>query len=823
MDLIISVQGNKHRLTPDRIWTVGRDPACDIVIGHESVSRKHGEFSYSDGNWSYRDLASANHSWVAGQTVEAVTITGPVDIRLGRETDALLKVLAARNSSTASSRVAPVARPQILPAGPTPSPTPSPSLRPELTLNMSGNALTIGRVPSNDLVVDDLLVSRNHASIRRLSNGSFEVVDLGSTNGTFVNGSRVTATHLKEGDLISIGGHVFRFAAQGLQERIDPSGPWLCALDIGKTTKEGKTLLHDIRFALEPSRLMSIVGPSGAGKSTLLRALTGQAPADQGTVLYGGRDLCASLDLRQRMGYVPQYDLLHTQLSVREALEYAAELRFAQDVDAAARSARIDEVIAELSLGECQNRQLARLSGGERKRTSVAAELLSKPPLLFLDEPTSGLDPGNEDQLTMLLRTLADGGRTVVVATHSLVTLEQCDQVLFLARGGYVAFYGPPKEASEYFQEQGAGQTYPKVFASLNDDRGATEFAARFQANPAARANVEKRLTAAYEAQEARPAHAPRSRPNTDRVRQWWVLFRRYVSVLRSDKTASLILLAQAPFFALLFNILYPSNVMSTANASEATILVWLMVVGATWIGTSNAVREVVKERDILEREHGLGLSLVSYVASKVAVLGALTAGECAFLAVATIGPLQRLPATDPITHVAFPGGGVLLTPALLEIVLGVVLAGLAAMGLGLLISVLAKTSDQANFALPLLLVAQVVLSAPVLGSPGPVFSALGTMSTAQWGTAAIADTISLNDIRRPYLEGVESQRAQADNREPDPAVAAGRDSWNHNLNGWLINMAALLAVLVATVGLAYALLLAQLRVVQPNSARVRK
>jgi ABC-type multidrug transport system ATPase subunit/pSer/pThr/pTyr-binding forkhead associated (FHA) protein len=807
-DLIVTIDSHEFRLQAGRTWSVGRDPSCDIVAGHKSVSRRHGEFVVTDGSWVYRDLASANHSWVAGRPVTNLTITGNTEIGLGRDSKVVLRIGLEPSAARAGRRPAAKAT-----AAPHPGSTPWRPAAPTRMLSMTGRELTIGRVPGNDVVVDNLLVSRHHASIRRLSEGRFEVVDLGSTNGTFLNGRRIVTSQLREGDLISVGGHDFRFAAQGIQERLDPNGPWLCALDIGVTTTDGKTLLRGVRFALEPRRLMSIVGPSGAGKSTLLRALTGQSPADRGSVLYGGRDLYASLDLRQRMGYVPQEDLLHSELSVREALGYAAELRFARDVDAAARSARIDEVIAELSLGECQHRQVAQLSGGERKRTSVAAELLTKPPLLFLDEPTSGLDPGNEDQLTSILRRLADGGRTVVVATHSLVTLQECDYVLFLARGGHEAFYGPPAEGSEYFRKQVGCETYPKVFAVLNDERNAPVFASRFAAHPASKANVEKPLAAARTAQETHPSHPPQAQPNSDRIRQWWVLVRRYLAVLRSDRVATLILLSQAPFFALLFNILYPFNVMKTSNASEATILIWLMVVGATWIGTSNAIREIVKEGPILRREHGLGLSLASYIASKVAVLGAITAAECAFLAVATIGIQQQLPAVDPIAHFAFPEGGVLLSPILLEIVLDVVIAGLAAMGVGLLISTIVRTSDQANFALPLLLVAQVVLSAPVLGSPGPVFAALGTVSTAQWGTAATAATISLNDIRGPYLAGVEGQRADAEGRDIDPSVSAGQDSWSHDLGKWLIDLAALLAVLVVSVSAAYASLVQRHRI----------
>jgi ABC-type multidrug transport system ATPase subunit len=551
------------------------------------------------------------------------------------------------------------------------------------------------------------------------------------------------------------------------------------------------------------------VGPSGAGKTTLLRALSGQQPAQEGQVLYGGRDLYRALDLRRRMGYVPQDDLLHPQLTVRQALDYAAELRFARDVEPDARASRVDDVLRELALEERQHLVISRLSGGQRKRTSVASELLARPPLLFLDEPTSGLDPGNEEQVTALLRELADGGRTVVVATHSLVTLERCDRVLFLAKGGHEAFFGPPELATRYFAEHGHGTTYPRVFAALDEANGEA-LGAAFARDAARRTYVEEPLALARGSDVGERPAGPDAR--SDRLRQWWVLVRRYLAVLRADRVSTLILLAQAPFFAVLFALLSPYNVLSTANASEATILMWLLVVGAAWIGTSNSVREVVKERPILLREHGLGLSLGAYVSSKLAVLTVITAVQCAILAVATLIP-QRLPPVDPIGGVVFAQAGVLFGSRLPELTLDIVVAGVASMALGLLLSALVRNADQANFVLPLVLVAQVVLSAPVLGSPGPVFAALGTVSTAQWGTAAAGATISLNDVRRPYLEVVENQRAAAERRAPDPSVAQGRSTWDHTLGAWLLDMGALVVLGVASILGLYAVLSRQLRV----------
>ena len=226
-----------------------------------------------------------------------------------------------------------------------------------------------------------------------------------------------------------------------------------------------RALLDQVSFPLAAGDFLAVLGPTGAGKTTLLRALTGNHPADRGSVLYNGRDVYAAYaELRNRIGYVPQDDILHPQLTVRSALGYAARLRFPPDVSAADRRRRVDEVMAELGLTERANLQVAKLSGGQRKRTSVAIELLTKPSLLFLDEPTSGLDPGYEKSVMELLRSLADGGRTVITVTHSIQSLDLCDRILFLAPGGQTAYFGPSGSALQFF---GLGQ-YAEVFQYLD-------------------------------------------------------------------------------------------------------------------------------------------------------------------------------------------------------------------------------------------------------------------------------------------------------------------------------------------------------------------
>ena len=292
------------------------------------------------------------------------------------------------------------------------------------------------------------------------------LVDLGSSNGTYHNGRRVDRAVLSPGDVVAIGRHELVFDGQALHERVHTGPASLAAR--GLTVTVGRqVLLADVNFSLAKGSLVAVIGPSGCGKSTLIRALTGLQPASAGTVYYDGRDLYAEYEqLRYRIGVVPQDDVLHRQLTVRRALRFAASLRFAEDVPRSERNARVEEVIGMLGLQQRAQLRIDRLSGGQRKRVSVAMELLTEPSLLCLDEPTSGLDPAMDKSLMLQLRQLANKGRTALVVTHNVMHLDLCDRVLVLCYGGLVGFFGPPGEVLGFF---GAAD-YADVFSKITED-----------------------------------------------------------------------------------------------------------------------------------------------------------------------------------------------------------------------------------------------------------------------------------------------------------------------------------------------------------------
>ena len=338
----------------------------------------------------------------------------------------------------------------------------------------STGTIRIGRDDDNDIVLRDFWVSRRHAEIRRTA-GEHHLVDLGSSNGLHHNGRRVPRAVLAPGDRFTIGRHEFLFDGTHFYQHDDMGPTSIIADDL--SVHVGKAvLLDDVSFALRQGTLLGIIGPSGCGKSTLLKAMTGFRPATQGKLLYDGKDLYEHYsELRYRIGMVPQDDVLHRQLKVRRALRFAASLRFADDVPRKQRSARVGEVLELLGLTARARQRIDTLSGGQRKRTSVALELLTEPSLLALDEPTSGLDPALDKEVMRELRLLADRGRTVVVVTHSVLHLELCDHVLVMCLGGRMGYFGPPDMLLEFFE----AEDYADVFDKVTND--ASRWAQRYR------------------------------------------------------------------------------------------------------------------------------------------------------------------------------------------------------------------------------------------------------------------------------------------------------------------------------------------------------
>ena len=455
----------------------------------------------------------------------------------------------------------------------------------------------------------------------RLSGGRFEIRDLKSANGTFVNGQRIDRAVLRDGDLVGIGRHDFRFVDGQLEEYVDTGLITFSARDLVVETDDGVRLVDGVNFSLDAQSLLAVVGPSGAGKSTLLSVLTGLRPATQGAVLYEGRDLYRDgASLRSRIGVVPQADLLHDGLTIRRSLGYTERLRLPPDVSAAERIARIDEVLAQLGLDHRVDSRIDHLSGGERKRVNVATELLTEPSLLLLDEPASGLDAGLERTLMLMLRDLADDGHTIVVVTHSLDSLHLCDHLLVLAPGGIPAYFGPPDGARDRF----GGEELVDVFHQMSD--GADD---RQWRNERASATDDEPGLADGDADE------PKFNASLA-ARSWFgqlaALSSRFARVLVSDRRNALLLVLQAPVLGLLMAIALPTAELSAPGVTEirfvstAGLVLFVVLLGATWLGANNAIREIARERALFERERAVGLSTSAYVLSKAIVLGAITA-----------------------------------------------------------------------------------------------------------------------------------------------------------------------------------------------------
>ncbi|WP_371773988.1 FHA domain-containing protein [Streptomyces sp. NBC_01438] len=632
-----------------------------------------------------------------------------------------------------------------------------------------GRVMRIGRALENELVVSDLQVSRNHAEFHATPDGRFEIRDLGSHNGTYVNGqplSKSGSALIGANDIVGVGHSTFRLVGDRLEEFVDTGEVSFAARHLTVTVDGGKQILKDVSFGVPEKSLIGVIGPSGSGKSTLLKALTGYRPADQGEVLYDNRNLYKQFaELRQRIGLVPQDDILHKELTVTKALKYAAKLRFPADTTEVERQSRILEVLAELKLDIHKDKKVTSLSGGQRKRVSVALELLTKPSLIFLDEPTSGLDPGMDRDVMQLLRGLADDGRTVLVVTHSVAELAICDKLLVMAPGGAVAYFGPPEEALNFF----GYSSWADVFSAFENYRD-YDWAGRWRGS-----QHYQMYAADIDSVAAQSVHMPphqQMRPPKPQgwVAQLWTLMRRYLSVIASDK-GFMGLMVILPAVLGVVSVVIPSDfglgppkAPSRFNSDAGTIML-ILVIGMTFSGAANSVRELIKERVIYERERATGLSRSAYLMSKVIVLGLITAVQGVIIC--GIGFATR----------DLPAEGLIMPPAV-ELCVTIIALGFTSMMFGLVISSLVKTSEKTMPLLVMFAIVQVVFTGilfQVYGSLG--LEQFAWLMPSRWAIAAAGSTLDLAHLMPPW--------DQKNPTDLDPL-------WEHSVSQWGINIGVL-------------------------------
>lgn len=713
--LIVTIAGansQTHTLTRQTI-TIGRTADNDIAIPSQIVSGKHARLEQaSGGGYKLVVLPEArNPVLFEGRPLEGSRVLRHGDmLRIGSQDPGVMVTLTYEAPAEAAQQVE-----RDIVFG-------------EKTL------IQIGRDPSNDVVIPSPSVSRFHAQIQRVGQ-RYRVEDLRSSNGTFVNGNLVDGSlWLKPDDSIRVGQYRFVMGKDQLASYDDSNGLRVDVVGLNKWVRQDLNILQNISVAFKPREFIVVVGQSGGGKSTFVDAVAGYRPATPPSKVYvNDIDIYTHFDaIRNEIGFVPQKDIIHMELTIYQALDYAAQLRMPADTSPEERHKRVMEVLADLDLTHRKDVQISGLSGGQQKRVSIGVELLTKPGLFFLDEPTSGLDPGTETALMQLMRRLADQGRTIILITHATKNVMLADKVIFLARGGYLAWFGPPDEALAYFdqyrseRDRRAGRIeFDEIYAILDDpSKGkADEWAKHYRESKAYQEYVAKPLASKMSPEQAVTVRQPepilQRRSNTRQVsslRQFLILSARNIKILTRDRFALGLMLATAPLVSLLDVVLAlvlgrnPFDFYE-GDMTEVIITLFLLTIYGVMVGGISQMREIVKEQDVYKRERLVNLKILPYVLSKIWFAALLAFYQAAAYTI--------------VHYLAFemPWGAL----EFFQIYITMTLATLAGMMLGLFASALAPNASSAPLLVIMLMLPQIVLGGALVAVPSFVSAPTST------------------------------------------------------------------------------------------------
>jgi ABC-type multidrug transport system ATPase subunit len=692
------------------VITFGRGEDNDIRLRSRYVGRRpHGHFRLYNGQWIIEDLNSTNGLIYEGKTIKSKILSDGDQIRIddGVETtvDGLLMVFSQDNASEWK------------------------------TIDISSRMVTtIGRNSTCDITLDHVSVSKVHAQITKKGK-HYYIEDCGSTNGMLINGIKAeNQRRLSEKDVILITNSQLIYGNGTITYCCFKKGISVDALNIVKRVdKNRKTICNDVSLSIKPCELVAIVGGSGAGKSTVMNCISGYSMPTEGSVAINGIELYENFDaLKNIIGYVPQQDIVFDNLTVQDMLGYAAKLRLPADLSAGEYESVIKRAITIVELMPHKDKLIKNLSGGQKKRASIAVELLSDPNLFFLDEPASGLDPGTERNLMKTLKSMALSGKTVVFVTHSTLNLHLCDRIVFMGAGGNLCFYGSYEEALAFFAIDDVVDVYNMI-----TDRP-LEYMDKYQSTQ--KSVIKPPVNRNQEVSKDRKRHS--------RTRQFTVLSKRHLHIMRNDRVRMLLIILQAPLLAFLISLV--ANGQQFEQYEMTKSLLFAMACSAFWIGILNSIQEICKERVILKREYMTGLRLDSYILSKLFVMGIVCAIQSFLLTTVFV-----LLVGQPDTGVVFGAYFELLTVTFLT--------ALAASATGIFVSSLFKNADRAMTVAPILLMPQLLFSGLIFTLEG-ASELISWIAVCRFTMEGYGTTANLNDLpTRLQQEGFPIEREVED------------------------------------------------------------
>ena len=719
----------KIRLEEGQSAVLGRvGGANDIAIDNPFVSSRHLNLRAVGDRLELTDIGSTNGTYLNNQQLtvgKPYLITKNQIVFIGNA-NVSLEVLDEKGADVSG----PIAGPGQQGSSTAAAAGGKTGLR---ALLSTKSEIIIGRNSDCDIVINDPAVSRRHAKVYT-KGGQIYVDDLHSANGVYVNKSKVNTSVLKDSDILYIGIHPF-----SLEKSVSQGDAYsaISAQNITKVFSNGNIGLHETNLEIPEKKIIALMGPSGCGKSTLLKALNGDSPATQGSIKVFGQDLYENFDrLKHVIGYVPQDNIVHEDLTVDQSLYFAAKLRLSASVSEDEIQNRIKEVLQALKIDDPKIRanKVAKLSGGQKKRVSIAVEILNKPKILFLDEPTSPLDPETIEEFLKCLQLLCKHeGTTVIMVTHKPEDLNYVDKVIFMGKGGHLVFDGTKEDICSYFKKNNLIEVYALLDLTesklwYNKWRGQVSTGPKPE-NPKVNVHPEE----------------------VNIFRQIYWLCARYTFVKLGNTKNLAIQFMQPIIIAVLLMLTFDSVIdimkVPTEVLNEQTMkpveedqrngnvsLIFLLAIASVWFGVSNSAKEIVGEKEILKREFMFNMRLGNYLTSKILVLSVLTCVQVFIL--------------QSLVFIRFPD---LHNFGLTFMYMSLI--GVSAILYGLFFSSITSTSEEVMSILPIALMPQIILSGLIQALHFLPTVVCSYFMIGRWGTEGLARIQDMNRGENLFLK----------------------------------------------------------------------